>query len=109
MAVDDIASSLALTAEEELPRASIYNVVRDLVTAGIAMQADVGPGRALYEVADEWHHHFVCRHCGHVVDVPCEEGEKPCLEATVPGVVVDEAQVIFRGLCESCVKAENIV
>lgn len=55
----------------------------DLVATGLVMLADAGPGRALYEVATEWHHHFVCRRCQRVIDVPCEAGSRPCLEATV--------------------------
>ncbi|GMU91845.1 MAG: hypothetical protein AMXMBFR4_09030 [Candidatus Hydrogenedentota bacterium] len=82
-----------------LPRASVYNVLNDLVLHGIIMQADAGPGSALYEVGMEWHHHFVCRECGHVIDVPCAVGAKPCLEPGVKGLRVDEAQVIFRGQC----------
>lgn len=82
-----------------LPRASVYNVLNDLVLHGIIMQADAGPGSALYEVGMEWHHHFVCRECGHVIDVPCAVGEKPCLEPGIKGLAVDEAQVIFRGHC----------
>jgi Fur family ferric uptake transcriptional regulator len=85
-----------------LARASVYNVLDDLVATGLVMLADVGPGRALYEVADDWHHHFVCRHCRQVTDVPCAAGSRPCLEASVPGAEVDEAQVIFRGLCADC-------
>jgi len=86
-----------------LPRMTVYNVVADLTRAGLLMCADAGPGRALYEAADAWHHHFVCRVCGDVYDVPCIEGRKPCLEPpdSVPGTV-DEAQVIFRGVCHSC-------
>ncbi len=105
MAVDDVAEALRGN-DQELARASIYNVVRDLVDAGLAMQADVGPGRALYEVADSWHHHFVCRRCERVIDVPCLTGRKPCLEAHIPGTDVDEAQVIFRGLCDTCAAQE---
>lgn len=101
VAVEDIVSELRQR-DHELPRATVYNVVRDLVAAGVVMQADVGPGRALYEVADTWHHHFVCRSCGRVTDVPCMEGRKPCMEVHLPGAEVDEAQVIFRGLCSSC-------
>ncbi len=85
-----------------LARASVYNVLDDLIATRLVMLADVGPGRALYEVADEWHHHFVCRRCRSVTDVPCGSGSRPCLEATVPGAEIDEAQVIFRGLCAAC-------
>jgi len=86
-----------------LSRMTVYNVVGDLREAGLVMCADAGPGRALYEVSDVWHHHFVCRGCGAVSDVPCVRGRKPCLAPSgPPGATVDEAQVIFRGLCRTC-------
>jgi Fur family ferric uptake transcriptional regulator len=88
-----------------LPRATVYNVLRSLVAAGLVMVADVGPGRMLVETAQRWHHHFVCRDCGAVIDVPCIVGSKPCLEPDLPGAEVDEAQVIWRGRCPRCVAA----
>ena len=44
------------------------------------MVTDIGPGRALYEVAERWYHHFVCRTCGLIEDVECIVGLRPCLE-----------------------------
>lgn len=86
-----------------LPKATLYNVVEVLVEAGILMQADHGPGKAVYEYAERWHHHFVCRRCGVIIDVPCVVGEKPCLHPDLPDAhEVDEAQIIFRGLCPTC-------
>ena len=86
-----------------LSRMTVYNVVGDLREAGLVMCADVGPGLALYEVNDVWHHHFVCRGCGEVTDVACVQGKKPCLVPEAPaGASVDEAQVIFRGFCRNC-------
>jgi Fur family ferric uptake transcriptional regulator len=100
--VDDLVGLLAESGEP-LSRMTVYNVVSDLTGAGLLMQADVGPGRALYEASETWHHHFVCRGCGTVIDVPCATGTKPCLEVP-PGldVSIDEAQVIYRGLCSVC-------
>lgn len=99
---DEITSLLAKRGDP-LPRASVYNVLADLTAAGLLMCADIGPGRALYEVAERWHHHFVCRVCGMVLDVPCVRGKKPCLDppASLPGTV-EEAQVLFRGVCNRC-------
>ncbi len=85
-----------------IPRASLYYVLGSLAAAGVLLVADAGPGTTRYEVAGTWHHHLVCRTCGAVVDVPCARGERPCLEPDLPGVVVDEAQVIFRGTCAAC-------
>jgi Fur family ferric uptake transcriptional regulator len=53
------------------------------------------------------HHHLVCRGCGRVVDVDCATETAPCLdtsdlEVRAPGFVVDEAEVTFWGLCDTC-------
>ena len=98
----DEVTGLVLDSGRRLPRASVYNVLDDLSGVDLIMRADRGPGTAIYEVADTWHHHFVCRTCGEVTDVPCVIGSKPCLDADVPGAVIDEAQIIFRGVCASC-------
>ena len=82
-----------------LPRASVYNVLNDLCERGLVMRVDTGPGGARYEASTNWHHHFVCRECGHILDVPCIVGSKPCMIPGVEGLVVDEAQVMFRGTC----------
>ncbi|HLZ60246.1 MAG TPA: transcriptional repressor [Ktedonosporobacter sp.] len=85
-----------------LPRASVYNTIDILVSRGLVMLADAGPGPALYEESRNWHHHFVCMDCGVVIDIPCVKGEKPCLVPDeVPGIV-EEAQIIFRGHCSQC-------
>lgn len=85
-----------------LPRASVYNALDTLVRRGLVMQADAGPGRALYEKGGIWHHHFVCTSCRAVINIPCVKGEKPCLlPDRVPGTV-EETQIIFRGYCQTC-------
>lgn len=100
--VDQIADML-VERGSPVPRMSVYNVVADLQQVGLLMCADTGPGRALYEASHEWHHHFVCRSCSAVFDVPCIKGQKPCLDPPVPiPGEVDEAQVIFRGICDQC-------
>ena len=92
-----------------IPRMSIYNVMADLTAASLVMNADTGPGRALYEASDVWHHHFVCRGCGGIEDVPCTKGRKPCLlpPKGMRGSVIDEAQVIFRGHCAACMNEKH--
>ena len=90
---------------QPVPRGTVFKVVNDLSVHGVLMVTDAGPGRTLYEYAEHWHHHFVCRVCHSILDVPCVEGVKPCLlpDVDFPGVI-EEAQIIFRGLCESCTK-----
>ena len=98
---DDVAVALGATGSP-LPRASLYHALGAMADAGVLLVADAGPGTARFELAGDWHHHLVCRACGAIVDVPCATGSRPCLEAALPGAVVDEAQVVFRGLCPAC-------
>lgn len=91
-----------VAAGDDLPRTSVYNALAALCAAGVAMTADVGSGAAAYEIATRWHHHFVCRRCGTVVDVECVVGAKPCLTPIGDFASIDEAQVIFRGVCAAC-------
>jgi len=94
----------ALTAAgDRLSRTTVYNAMEALVAAGVVLAADAGPGPALYEASTRWHHHVVCRRCGRVDDVPCVVGARPCLTPDAAGWgTIDEAQIIFRGLCADC-------
>jgi Fur family ferric uptake transcriptional regulator len=54
------------------------------------------------------HHHLVCRGCGRTEDVDCVHGSAPCLEpSTTAGFVIDEAEVVFWGLCPDCTTHHN--
>jgi Fur family ferric uptake transcriptional regulator len=45
----------------------------------------------------------VCRNCGAIADVDCATGETPCLAASTDhGFVIDEAEVVYWGLCPTC-------
>jgi Fur family ferric uptake transcriptional regulator len=91
-----------ITRGDRFSRTSVYSTLEAFTRAGMVVAADAGPGRALYEAGGVWHHHAVCRECGEVSDVECVVGAKPCLEASGDWGDVDEAQIIFRGVCRRC-------
>jgi len=103
---DDLAADLR-KAGETISRMSIYNGLAVLQEAGLVMRADAGPGRALFEAAGIWHHHFVCRLCDRVFDVPCARGRKPCLRPPARIGRAEEAQVVFRGVCRDCARRKS--
>jgi Fe2+ or Zn2+ uptake regulation protein len=83
---------------------AVYNVLGALAAAGLVRRIEPpgGPARFESRVGDN-HHHLICRACGGVQDVDCAVGHAPCLELpAVRGYVIDEAEVIFRGLCPTC-------
>ncbi len=101
---------------EELVRAEIGSISRQAVYDALGTLTDTGlirriqPARspARYEDrVDDNHHHLVCRTCGRMVDVDCAVGRRPCLEAADDhGFTIDEAEVIYWGVCPACQAAE---
>jgi Fur family ferric uptake transcriptional regulator len=83
---------------------AVYDVLQALTTAGLVRRIQPLGSVARYEsrVGDN-HHHVVCRACGAVADVDCAAGERPCLTpSSAHGYAVDEAEVIYWGLCPNC-------
>jgi Fur family ferric uptake transcriptional regulator len=88
---------------------AVYEALHALTAAGLIARIEPAGHPARFEgrVGDN-HHHIVCRSCGSVVDVDCVVGEPPCLTASDDhGFSIDEAQVIFWGLCPSCSTARS--
>ncbi|WP_030230517.1 MULTISPECIES: Fur family transcriptional regulator [unclassified Streptomyces] len=88
---------------------AVYEGLHALTAAGLIRRLDPPGSPALYEgrVGDN-HHHLVCRSCGTVADVDCAVGHAPCLTASDDrGFAVDEAEVIYWGLCPACSTARS--
>jgi Fur family ferric uptake transcriptional regulator len=88
---------------------AVYEALNALTGAGLVRRLEPPGSPALYEgrVGDN-HHHLVCRSCGVVVDVDCAVGHAPCLTASDDqGFAIDEAEVIYWGLCPPCSEASS--
>ena len=92
---------------------AVYDCLAHLTEAGLLRRLVIDGGPAIFEArTHDNHHHYVCRACGLVVDVDCAVGAAPCLDPSndpgdAAGFVVDEAEVIYRGLCRSCSAARS--
>ena len=83
---------------------AVYDALHALAAAGLVRRIEPAGSPARFEgrVGDN-HHHLVCRSCGVVADVECSVGEAPCLSASDDrGFSIDEAEVIYWGLCPDC-------
>ncbi|WP_445186916.1 Fur family transcriptional regulator [Pseudonocardia sp. Cha107L01] len=88
----------------EVSHQAVYDVLRALTTAGLVRRIEPAGSVARYEsrVGDN-HHHVVCRSCGAIADIDCAVGTTPCMTASDDrGFVIDEAEVIYWGLCPDC-------
>jgi Fe2+ or Zn2+ uptake regulation protein len=92
----------------EVSQQAVYDVLRALTDAGLVRRIHPPGSVARYEsrVGDN-HHHVVCRSCGAIADVDCAVGDAPCLTAADGhGFAIDEAEVIYWGLCPQCSKGK---
>jgi Fur family transcriptional regulator, stress-responsive regulator len=88
----------------EVSQQAVYDVLNALTDVGLVRRIHPPGSVARYEsrVGDN-HHHVVCRSCGVIADVDCAVGESPCLIASDDhGFAIDEAEVIYWGLCLEC-------
>ncbi|WP_281196814.1 Fur family transcriptional regulator [Nocardia altamirensis] len=86
---------------------AVYDSLHTLTAAGLLRCIQPSGSVARYEsrVGDN-HHHVVCRGCGVIADVDCAVGAAPCLTASNDhGFSIDEAEVIYWGLCPACTAA----
>ena len=88
---------------------AVYDALHALTAAGLLRRIEPADSPVRFErrVGDN-HHHLVCRSCGAVADVDCAVGEAPCLTASDDqGFSIDEAEVIYWGLCPGCSTARS--
>jgi Fe2+ or Zn2+ uptake regulation protein len=92
-----------------ISRQAVYEALHALTEAGLIRRIEPAGSPTRYEgrIGDN-HHHVVCRSCGVVADVDCAIGEAPCLTASDDqGFSIDEADVIYWGLCPDCSTARR--
>lgn len=88
---------------------AVYDVLNALTEASLVRRIQPQGSVARYEsrVGDN-HHHVVCRSCGAIADVDCVVGDAPCMAASDDhGFAIDEAEVVYWGICPACKSARN--
>jgi Fe2+ or Zn2+ uptake regulation protein len=88
---------------------AVYEALHALTAAGLVRRIEPAGSAPRFEgrVGDN-HHHIICRSCGVVADVDCAVGDAPCLTPSDDhGFAIDEAEVVYWGLCSNCSTASN--
>jgi len=82
-------------------RATTYNVLRDLVEAGLVREVAAEGRAARFDATGMRHHHFICDRCGNVEDMEWYDVPKPS-SGSLGKRILRECELIFRGLCAKC-------
>jgi Fe2+ or Zn2+ uptake regulation protein len=101
------ADQIAAGVRERLDSVStqaIYDVLNACTRAKLLRRIEPAGHPARFEArTSDNHHHLVCRMCDRTEDVDCLTGLAPCLEPSdARGFLLDEAEVVFWGLCPVC-------
>lgn len=86
-----------------ISRQAVYDALRVLSDKRLIRRIQPAGSPGLFDprVGDN-HHHAICRTCGKTTDVDCAVGEAPCLTAADSDYRIDEAEVIYWGICPGC-------
>ena len=99
------ADQIAAEINRRFPRASratVYNTLGALREAGLVREVLLDDAVTRYESNIEPHHHFVCRVCGRLEDVPEGAFKVPARVELEGGNEVETFEVVLRGLCAAC-------
>ena len=83
-------------------RATIYNTLSALCDAGLVHEIYIDEAVARYDANIEPHHHFVCRMCGKLEDVPIGAVGTLSRCHLQAGYRVENYEIVMRGVCATC-------
>ena len=88
-----------------ISKTTVYRNLRQLADNNAIRQVFMADGLERYDFATERHSHFSCKKCGNIIDVEVNYIES--LDELVRkkyGLMVDEHNVMFSGICIDCRK-----
>ncbi len=86
---------------------TVYNTLNYFLEKGLVLGVTITGTEARYDFDTKYHHHFLCKKCGQIIDIDIKsayaEGEK----RMVSGHRIDEVHVYFKGICKDCSQSEG--
>ncbi len=83
-------------------QATVYTSLQTLRKVGLVKEVLLEEGVSRYDANVEPHHHFHCRQCGRIKDVPWDTFDSFNLERLHPTYLAESYEVTIRGLCDRC-------
>ena len=102
--VEEIYSTLKKK-QPSLSRTTVYNSLETLKKNRIVQSITISGSELRYDIDEGLHHHFICKHCGAILDISIS---CPNMDKTIQGGHrVEEVQGYFRGVCKKCQTKEK--
>jgi Fur family peroxide stress response transcriptional regulator len=83
-------------------QATVYNSLQALRDVGLVREVLLDEGVVRYDANVAPHHHFRCRQCGHIEDIPWATFADITASILRPGLHADSYEVTVMGMCDRC-------
>ena len=83
-------------------KAAVYSALTVLREVDLVREVLLEEGVTRYDANVQPHHHFYCRDCGQIQDLPWETFNNLQLDKLPANLTVKEYEVIVKGQCSSC-------
>ncbi len=83
--------------------ATVYKTLDSFKNAELVREINAGDGSSHYDACVKPHNHFICKHCGSIIDIFCDNIGQ--IEDSVKNDFncdIDYTQVLFFGTCPKC-------
>ncbi|MBF2064328.1 MAG: transcriptional repressor [Calothrix sp. C42_A2020_038] len=83
-------------------QATVYSALQALRDVGLVREVLLEEGVSRYDANVEKHHHFYCRQCNAIEDIPWETFPDISLDHLRPGLKAQTYEVTVYGTCDCC-------
>lgn len=83
-------------------QATVYSSLQALRGVNLVREVLLDEGISRYDANVEAHHHFRCRCCGAIEDIPWDVFENLQAQKLRPGLQAERFEVTVHGVCEDC-------
>lgn len=88
-----------------LSKTTVYNTLNVLMEAKLIQLITIEENETRYDADLSEHGHFKCERCGHIYDF-CISLENNLVEG-LNGFLINDKNVYFKGVCQSCLENRN--
>ncbi|WP_008308430.1 Fur family transcriptional regulator [Leptolyngbya sp. PCC 6406] len=88
-------------------QATVYNSLQALREVGLIREVLLEEGVSRYDANVSPHHHFRCRCCGCIEDIPWDAFGPLAKAALRPGLQPESYEVTVQGICDRCSSPNN--
>ncbi|MEM8501527.1 MAG: Fur family transcriptional regulator [Cyanobacteria bacterium P01_D01_bin.1] len=83
-------------------QATIYSSLQALREVGLIRSVLLEEGVCRYDANVGLHHHFHCKRCGAIEDIPWEQFQQVGAAQLRDGLTMDSYEVTVHGVCDRC-------